>query len=147
MAVLPAGHLTVVEMVYHQLTAGQPVVAESRFGRPLKTDEQPYRRTFRLGEHWISVETGWVDRPAMLMITNETGKRLVANPTQQVRDELSRKIIEVGVSVCSVIEDTVVPVFKILPGESFRGQPFEINSLRVRCAYGETKCSITAIPE
>jgi hypothetical protein len=147
MADLPAGYLTVVEMVYHQLTAGQPVVAESRFGRPLKTDEQPYRRTFRLGEQWVSVETGWVDQPAMLMISNETGKGLTANPTQEMRDELSRKVIEMGVSVCSVIEDTVVPVLKILPGESFRGQPSEIGSLRVRCAHGETKCTVTAIPE
>src|SRR4051812_39423985 len=106
MAVLPAGHLTVVEMVYHQVTAGQPIVAESRFGRHLKTDEQPYRRTFRLGEQWVSVETGWVDRPAMLMIANETGRGLTTNPTQEMKDELSRKVIEVGVSVCSMIEDT-----------------------------------------
>jgi hypothetical protein len=147
MAALPMGHLTVVEMVYHQLKSGQPVVSESRFGRPLKTDEQPYRRTFRLDEQWIVAYTGWVDCPAMILIANETGKGLTTTPSQEMRDELSRKVIEVGVSVCSMIEDTVVPIFKILPGESFRGQPSEIGSLRLRCAHGETKCTITAIPE
>ena len=42
--------LTVCESVYYQAEGNSPTVVDSRFMRLLVGEEQPYSRTFRVGE-------------------------------------------------------------------------------------------------
>jgi len=132
--------LVVVETVYCQSPGEQPVAVESRFGRALNSQEQPYRRVIKVGESWQPLDHGWVEEASMLVISNEEGKYLQVVPTEEQRKELETKVVELafpGQSGCWLIP----------PGDSFRGCPSGLGSLLVRCRKGMSKCVVHVFPK
>lgn len=67
----PKSRLTVVQTVSFLQEGAEPVVADSRWGEWLKTDEQPYVRRLKIGPKFQKVDTGWVKNIARLVIANE----------------------------------------------------------------------------
>jgi hypothetical protein len=149
------GRLVVVESVYHQRTGEQPIqVRPSRFERDLATAEQPFVREFRAEADWKPLETGWLDRAGTLVFHNLEGSGLTAIPTQEEREEILSRVVELGVAER---EDTgrrtqwsspveVVPFASVRPGESCRLEPVNLFRLRVRCRPG-ARCVLTLLPE
>jgi hypothetical protein len=88
--------ITVVEQVYHQLSGSQPRAIESRFSRELESDEQPYERHLKVGEESVPLDCGWIKEASQLVIINEEGKGLQANPTDEERKGLACKILEIS---------------------------------------------------
>ena len=139
----PGSHLVVVESVYHQPADGQPIVAESRFSRRLRTDEQPYVRWFKVTEEWQSLDHGWLDAAGMLVLKNEEGTNPQTIPSAEERAEIAAKVAEIGL----LANDTLVLLFALLqPGESLRFQPIGIPALVVRCRKGEARCCLHLFP-
>jgi hypothetical protein len=130
--------LVVVETIYHAATGCEPTAAESRFARKLETDEQPYTRRITVTQEWQQVDTGWITEAGMLRLANKEGEGLQVQPTAEERAAMASKIVELSV-------DGSAP-WLIFPGESFRGMPSELESLRVRCRSGEARCLITIFP-
>ena len=134
--------LTVVESVYHQ-PAGEPARQfTSRFSRPLEGDEQCYERRVTVGEEWMPIDCGWAGLPAMLMLVNGAQTVPGVNPTAEERAAVSEQVLEVG----CLYRSQYNPIILILPGESCRFQPADVESFRVRCRSGNTKMTIRAIP-
>lgn len=132
--------LVVVETVYHQPADAEPTAAESRFGRWLTTDEQPYVRRGRIGEEWqplVAAEACWLDQSSMVVITNQEGG-FHLQPTEQQQAEMDARVLEVGREGSVLL---VVP-----PGESARFQPWDLTALRVRCRSGEAKYTVAIFP-
>ena len=133
--------LVVVENIYHQESGRQPTSVESNYTRFLKTDEEVYRRRMKVGENWMSIESGWIEKPGMIILKNEEVYRGAVNPTPDEIKEVQKKIVEVSSSTlpdCS---------WFILPGENMRGIPKDLSNIRLRCQHSTAMVSIILIPE
>ena len=134
--------LTVVEQVYYQREDSDLQCTENGFSRDLDTDEQQYvRGPMGVGEKWEKLDTGWVEEVAMIVVRNNEGEGLKLQPTEEEKEESAKKIIEL-----SLDSDIRGGVWLVPPGESFRGYPSNSSIVYIRCQYGETKFTITAIP-
>lgn len=133
--------LSVVQMVYHQQPDGQPTVQEARYSRWLESDEQPYLRRMTVGEEWVALDVGWVEKAGMLVLRNEGGPPSPVKLTPEQKAEAAAKVIEVGFT-----EGLTGQVWLIPPGESMAGVPRNAKELRVRCQSGEVKLSVCVLP-
>lgn len=52
--------LVVIETVHFTSEINEPVTAETRSGYWVESDEQPYKRTVRVGRDWVLIELGWL---------------------------------------------------------------------------------------
>ena len=136
----PKGEMTVVEQVYYQVSGGQPRLVESRFSRKLESDEQPYERHLKVGVEGAPLDCGWIEKASQLVITNEEGRNLQVNPTDEEREELQRKVLELG------YEDCPVPLCLIHPGESIRFCPFSLEGLGVHSRFGVIRFTLHLFP-
>lgn len=135
--------LTVVDTVYYQCVGGEPVSVESKFSRELDSDEQIYQRHSKVGEDFIPLDCGWLERNVgMLLITNEEGKNLQAHPTEEEAETLSRRVLEVRYKGNGLAGGWLIP-----PGESFRGYPSNTENLVIRCQVGTAQFTINLIPK
>jgi len=140
------GRLVVVEQVHHSLSVEQPTTIESRYVRPLSSDEQAYGpRTLDVGPEWQPVDVGWVKMVGMLCLQNRGDATL-----------------EVGLFVEHPVEPTILPgqvahlcyipsCDRGMKGESMRlPDPDRVADLRIRCpssiAHLKGKYTVTAIP-
>lgn len=142
-APIKAARLTVVDVVYHQGLGDQPTSVESRFGRWLNTDEQPYHRKIKVTTDWMPLDLGWLGTQiSMLVLMNEEGRHFQVYPTPKERALIEERIVEIGIEV----HDHVEECWLIPPGESIRAQPVAPDRLRVRCRRGEARCVLTLFP-
>jgi len=133
--------LTVVETIYHRPIAEEPSAIDNRYCRELDTKEQPYGpRKFTIENEWQSLDTGWLkENVGMFVLTNEEGRKLSVNPSEEEKKETSAHILEVGFMGSS-------DVWLVPPKESFRGYPKDVTRVRVRCQQGQAKCKLFVIP-
>jgi hypothetical protein len=141
--------LTVVETVHHQPAKGQAISCESRYSRQLKDgDETPFIRTQTVDDTWKKVETGWIKDCGMLVLSNEEGKDRQTYPSEDEKRDQAEKVIEVA--VVNTVEGflNVYPFGLILPGESLRVHPanIELVYVRLRAAGQKVKCVVSAFP-
>ncbi len=134
----PKNRLTVIETVYHQTTTAEPDSIESRFERELISDEQPYRRTTKVGEDWTPLDFGWIEEVGMIVIQNNEGKGLTKIPTPEEKEELAAKVLEISADPSNS--------WIVRPGESFRGEPAGKRTLCIRSRSGTTHFNVYAIP-
>lgn len=153
------GRVTVIDTIYHQLPGEQPVSIDSRFGYAVTSDERPYVRKFRLGEEWIPVDVGWVEKISMLVISNEgVGFRTKQPSSEDLHDEAS-KVVEVAVLVQlpeqknRTMHDPPkpppllpIPICEIPIGESMRMRPVDVGIFIIRCRQGTTRFVLNVIP-
>jgi hypothetical protein len=132
--------VTVVEHVYHRRDGAGPVEAPpTRFWRALRTSSQPYQRSLVADESWRKLELGWVPDPGLLILYNLEGKYLQANPTDEERDDIARRILEV--SYAGHERGFLVPA-----GESTRMCPTHAADLMVRSRHGTIRYQVFAVP-
>lgn len=128
----PEARIVVVESVYHQRFGEDPEEVQSRFSRALESNEQLYKRQLKATEEWQPLDCGWLrGNVGMLVIANTEGQFLTPNPTDEEREALSKRVIEVAYGA-GIKFSWLIP-----PGESMRGCPSSAGSLHVRC-HSET---------
>lgn len=133
------GRLVVVESVYHQAGTGETTLVDSRFGRVLASDEQPYGpRRVGVGTSWQPLDLGWVQDVGMIVIRHEAPAR-ASRPTGAE----SWPLLEVGF----LGENHEVVSLLVIPaGESFRGQLQDLSRWRLRSSGGVVRCSLSVFP-
>lgn len=142
--------LTVVESVYHQPFGEDPVEIPSRFSRNLKTREQLYCRRLVATEKWEPLDCGWLGNAVgMLVVSNNEGKNQQVNPTNEEREVLAAKVLEL---FCSQGDRTMLSAARqahwlVPPGESMRGCPAAAQKIHIRCQSGTAKFTLHLIPE
>lgn len=137
--------LVAVRMLYHQRPGQQPTGTESRWSRQLRTDGDVYTRPMKAGEAWQEIDTGWVERVAMLGIENREGHFTQVIPTPEERLAAEAKVLEIGVLLPGTSEP--YPVLLVPVREAHDYTPVHLGGWFVRCRSGEAKCVLTVIPE
>jgi hypothetical protein len=132
--------LCIVSSIYYQQKNRNPHSFEGKISRPLKTAEQVYTRHLTIGEEWTSLDTGWLQNSSCILITNEEGKHLSSNPTDEEALSISQRVIELGYTAHN--SDT----WLIHPKEFFAGSPSHLE-LRLRCKKGQAEITINIFPE
>lgn len=139
--------MTVVDKVYHQPQNGDAYCCETTFERWLNDEESVYSRKIKVGSEWKLLHLGWFtddSKPVgMLVMRNNEGTHLQALLSDEEKDQLSKRVLEVGVSIGD--RDEFVPVFLVPPGESNRVVP-SATPLCVRCLGGECSFTVFAFP-
>jgi hypothetical protein len=148
-------HLIVKHWAYWQSTCEQPVLAETTFARTHSTDLKPYAPPRLLvTEEWQQLLAGWVKETGYLMLQNTEGSDLQVQPTEEEREEIRGRIVEIGVlrpeanKDLTMHDDEELPVvaFLVRPGEGFGCDPAELSCLWVRCRRGEARCTLALFP-
>lgn len=139
-------HLTIIDTIVHQLADENAIPVDSRYTRWLTTDEQHCSRIKKIGESWEPLDTGWIEDCGMLMIKNKEGGRKLVNPSIEEQEKEKTKVVEVATTVFITGKMVEIPFAMILPGESLRLQPVNLESYRIRCRSGECRISVDAFP-
>jgi hypothetical protein len=129
------GTLTVIETVHYQQEDSEASTTDSRYSRRLGTNEQVYRRQMPVGKDWKKLDTGWIEQAGMLCLTNEDEQHTIYLGID-------------GVDKPATPTNPAEPMklFALLPGESFRGHPVDINQLKVCCPDGDSTCTVFLVP-
>lgn len=143
----------VQEMVYYRPVQGEAKevvpAREGYFTRVLDSVEQPYTRSYYIGEKWEALKLGWIADEgldvAQLVILNLEGSFTQAIPTKEARDEAAKKVIEIGTH--DIASGFILTFSKIPIQESARFMPHSWKQIRVRCLAGQCKITVAAIPE
>lgn len=114
--------LTVVEQVYHEVSGSDPVCRESRFQRILSSEEQPWQRTKKIGPVYEKVDFGWIEEASSVAIRCD-GPYPIA----------------VAFSISN-------GAWEVVPGESLRGTPDQLEKLVIKSLGGPTKYTVFAVP-
>lgn len=140
----PRQRIVVKETVYWQSRGSKPQSVSTSFVRSNETDQVLYSHpNLKVGEEWQSLNTGWLDKPGMLVIENLPEVRRTVPTPEEVKTARAR-IVEVAVSGA---EDHI-PSCHVPVGESYRFTPpfGDVSKFRIRCLSGETKVNVTAFP-
>lgn len=132
--------LVVVESVYHLPVGRPPTMVDVRFSRFLFTEEQARVKRCKATPEWAPFDTAWLSVCSVLVVENLEGKFTQKIPTLEIREEASKKVLEI--SFVGHHDDC----FLVRPGESFRASPKSLPSLRIRSVYGEASYQLTLIP-
>lgn len=143
----PRPRVVVREMIAFQEPQKGPQATTVTFVRHLESDEQPFRREMKsVGTEWVPLQTGWLQRASLLLLSVEKG-----SPT-----------VELGLLVADVeppggsrtawspprrAEPLIVRFAAIPGGESSRFTPADLQALRIRCLLGGAKCVLLLYPE
>jgi hypothetical protein len=146
--IMKGNHITVVEAIYYTAEGQQPTAVETRFTRRVTSDEQVWTRRIKIGAEWVRLDTGWLDKPSLVVLSNEAGKGLQTYPSEGEKQNISGRIIEVGqeVGTQGMPGWYIVPFCLILPGEGHRLHPILPVALYARCRQGESLCILSAFP-
>lgn len=127
----------------HQQVGLPPVTIETRVSRNLENAEQAYVRHYKLDadKGWIDVDFGWVEHPGFFSIENRTGMRLVVQPTDEERLELTKRVVLIKIG------EVEEPQLKASPFGGF--QVGELNGtpiIRIKCVSGVANVTVSVIP-
>lgn len=144
--------ITAVMQIYHQrLNQAAYMVGNDQlyFSRQCETEEQPYLRSLiKATEEWSEIDTGWIpkDKVGLLVIFNEEGKHLQANPTEKQAKEIASKVLEVSWAVWCPPVYQYTPPFLIRPREVMPFSPSTIEGMFIRSRSGIARYTICALP-
>lgn len=124
-------HLVVAEWVYHARPGGDTHVVESRYERQLGSGEQFFERELVVGEEWAAITHCWLESAGMLTVGTGEG---------------AADVVEVAFAGVDGEVPADQPRWLIHPGESFRGVPSSLTSLRLRCRRGEAIVTVGVVP-
>ncbi len=140
---LERARLTVVERLGYQQIGARPFALESAFSVWLDSQEEPYSRTFRVAEEWQPLDYGWMASASLLVLRNEEGLFHGVNPTEEVRQQVAARVLELGRWVAG---DTVTAFASVQPQHSLRFEPLDLSAFRIRCRCGAAKYRLTLMP-
>lgn len=133
--------LTVVQSIYYQSPGLDANQRETKYSVEIDQDEQPYYRQLILkssNSEPTSIETGWVEDVGTLLIENLEGKFTQVQPTEDEREDVKGRIIELQMGDCTLL---------IRPGDCQRLTVKDQESLRAislrRSSGSPIKYSIT----
>lgn len=140
-----APRIVVVESVYHQQGTDSPTVVDCRFNRWLETEGSPFSYKGSVKDYWevLPSITGANSNYSMLVLKNTEGRFTGGQPTQQERDSVMSRILEIGLEV---EPGRVVHFSRIPAGESARFCPSSFPILRLRSPNGPTRYLLTLFP-
>jgi hypothetical protein len=130
-------HLIVVESTVYQAEGREVVVVETRFGRPVKNNEQAYRRETSVGEDWEPLDSGWL-KEGMVVIENREGRFTQVQPSYEERAAAMARVVEVSFAESADL--------LIAPLESLRCQPTRLESVKLRCRLGRANIVVSLFP-
>lgn len=132
--------ITVVESIYHQEFGYAASSVQARYSRELESDSQPYGpRRMTAMEGWTLLDTGWIDEAGLIVIENLEGKIPSIIPSENDKEELAKKILCVSYG-----QD---PGWLILPGETMKAMPQDLEKLGIRSLFGNTKFNLYVCPK
>lgn len=141
---IPKARLVIIENIVHQEIGKQPTSIPTRsYVRWLDTDEQPYLRHMTIGEGWVTIDRGWIEKASLCIIANEYTLRRYGHsgPTEEQKVEIREHSIEVSLRGDGRIDCT------LQPGESFRlPSPSSFSEIQIRGRISPLKCLITLLP-
>ena len=138
--------ILVIDSVYFCPYNDEVIGVDSRYDRPLETQEQVYTRQCHnpntvSTEEWRQLDFGWLSSNiGMFVITNDEGKYYDTHPSEEEKEDTKKRILQIR---CNANPDCV---WLIPPGESFRGSPSDPSHLWIRCEHGQAKYTLTAFP-
>lgn len=148
--------VTVVESIYHETNDGPTQIPTPSFSYELVSDEQAYMRIMNIGKEVQKVDTGWLkDNVSILHILNLEGKIPSVRMTEEQREEVSQKVIQVlvGQEALSDKKSIIIPFAYITPRKSirlicnnFNGLPNLSQHYWIRSLSGDCKIQITCLP-
>lgn len=154
--------LVVAQNVYHQIPGEQAYSTESRYSRWLSSDEQVYVRKIKVPADWVRLESGWVESPCALVISNDETAYKDVQPTEEQKAEVAGRVVELAVLVTNNPEgprsmwsppsdkgaqESLAVRFAVLrPGESMRFEPQPGAVYVARCLGASAKCQLVAVP-
>lgn len=134
----PKDRLTVIDSVYHQAPGKDPDQYETKFSRPLESEEQVYDRDLIATEEWTQLDKGWIESCSQLLIMNTEGKTVQTILSQEENSELAEKILEIR-------QGTEV-TWLVPPKESVRGIPANLDTIFIRCRKGTANYTVVLFP-
>lgn len=151
---IPLARFGVTETVYYQATQGQAeslvTHRDGSFVRLLGTDEQPYKRTMRVGEEWVKLDFGWTVEnratPAQFILLNNEGQFLQAIPTPAAKAEALSRIVVLGIRSTNEIAGEPTSFARLRPLESLRFEPEPGKVYYARCLTGIAKITEVLLP-
>lgn len=158
---VPRSRIVVVSHVIYQSAGDQPVKIESAHSVPLTTSEQPYLRKTTIGSQWTPLDSGWLNRASLLVISNEEGKHLQVNPEDWEVLAIKSRVIEVAcipmfpesavknrdMHSPDVALPQLVADWLVHPKQPpLRVTPADLSRIRLRCQNGEAKCTLSIFP-
>jgi hypothetical protein len=119
--------IVVVEMVYFQSGTEDPVACEARYERRLASDDTPYSPPrITVHQQYKLLDMGWLaGSPLGLLHLKNEGPGLLL--------------------LCSN-DDPPLPLLRVRPGESFRGEPVAALGIVLTCPVGHCKVKYTLFP-
>ncbi len=135
--------LTIVETVSYQPPNRQASQVSSGFSRDLETYEQPYEREMVATEEWQPLinEQCWVKECSLVHVTNEEGRYLQVNPSEEEQEATAAKVLEISFGTANLLGH-----WEVRPGEAFRGTPSHPKALFIRCRSGEACFTLHVFP-
>jgi hypothetical protein len=139
--------LVVKEMIVHRqmmASTGSPII-DSGFVRVLESGEQVYQRRMEIGKDWQPVDLGWLAEPgcSMIMIENREGGNLQVVPTEEEKQTIAAKVVEIVLDQ----QSTGYNVLQVHPKESQRISPTRPDLCLIRCRSGKANIVVTAFPK
>lgn len=134
----------VIETVVFQHPSDQPTDCRSSYQYRTESDEQPYSRTYSVGEEWVPLDVGWLKDVGVgeLCVRNVEGADRATYPTPAEVAETAAKVVEIGEGC-----ESYPGVFLLVrPGRSCRFEPETVSLVLVRSRSGRTRIRVTAFP-
>lgn len=139
----PKRLLTSVQSFYFEVEGQQPQsVNIPGYSRSLAEveEDQLWERHIKVSEKWASLDYGWVEQCAFVLLRNTEGGQIKTIPTPEQVAENAKKVIEIGFG------NKPTPLLYLHPGESQPLSPVDFKSLRIRCKSGVSRVILTAVP-
>lgn len=135
--------ITVVSTIYHvPENVDDPTVScEVRWSKKLLTKQQPFHRRLTVGSEPIPLDGCWLSAASMLVVVNREGCDLRTIPTQEERDEMALRTVQLSVNG--------QPFGYVAPfGGPFMGNPGPLLAgITLRCLEGVARVLVWVFPE
>lgn len=133
--------ITCVLQLYHEQDGEQPDGVRLAFVAPSKYNVQRYQRRMKIDEADNPLDIGWFKphEVGSILIENLEGKGLQVQPTDEEREDIARRIIDVR-------EAGGTSSWLVPPGGFFLGCPSSAEKVLIRCQHGSAKIGLSIYP-
>lgn len=143
--------LIVVEHVYHLRPDNPPATITLSSESVVKSDEETWRRTQKVGETPVRISLGWLEEvgncPGMLILENTPPKRVGTPSPDHIAEDAAKTVLLGFTAPENNLDDTTVKaVIEIPPGESCRFRFTAGKTVWVQCISGETRINVFCVP-
>jgi hypothetical protein len=135
--------LTMVLQMHHEHYGDNPHSVEARAWRLLgSTEVESWSKRVTVKDEWMPLPLGWVEESEVgyIVLENLEGKATLVIPSQEEKDELAKRIVQIG------HPDNVVNI-EVHPGFPQQLLPTSASKLMVRCLSQSASCRIHVFPK